>query len=193
MDVREVLAAQTEMYGEPLGQRIGRLLTTYQVSQARLASVLGLSPPMLSQLMSGQRAKISNPAVLGRLVRLEELAGEVSDGPAARDALLTAVQGSRPTLSTGQLPPPRTGRLPVPRTDTRPGPTTAGSAMAAAVPAEVLRRAAGEVSDAALSALLRAAAYGAEVVNFVVDGADVVAGGVPAGAVVERPDPVEDR
>jgi len=185
MDVREVLAAQTEMYGEPLGQRIGRLLTRYQVSQARLASVLGLSPPMLSQLMSGQRAKISNPAVLGRLVRLEELAWEVSAGPAARDALLTAVQGSRPTLSTGQVP--------APRTDTRPGPTTAGGAMAAAVPAEVLRRASGEVSDAALSALLRAAASGAEVVRFVVDGADVVAGGVPAGAVVERPDPVEDR
>ena len=69
MDVRAVLAAQTEMYGEPLGQRIGRLLAAYQVSQARLAAVLGLSPPMLSQLMSGQRAKISNPAVLGRLVR----------------------------------------------------------------------------------------------------------------------------
>ena len=74
MDVGEVIAAQAEMYGEPLGQRFGRLLAAYGISQARLAAVLGLSPPMLSQLMSGQRAKISNPAVFGRLVRLEELA-----------------------------------------------------------------------------------------------------------------------
>ena len=148
MEVREVLAAQTEMYGEPLGQRIGRLLAAYRVSQARLATVLGLSPPMLSQLMSGQRAKISNPAVLGRLVRLEELTREASAGPAARDAALTAVQGSRPTLSTSQLA----------ATGTRPDPATAASALAAVVPAEVLRRASGEVSDAALSGLLRAAA-----------------------------------
>jgi transcriptional regulator with XRE-family HTH domain len=146
MDVREVVAAQTEMYGEPLGQRFGRLLAAYGVSQARLAAVLGLSPPMLSQLMSGQRAKISNPAVFGRLVRLEELAGRIGD-PAARDAALEDVRASRPTLHTGQL----VGSV---------GPDPAGAvrALAGLVPADVLRRAAGEVSDPALAALLRAAA-----------------------------------
>ena len=143
MDVRAVLAAQTEMYGEPLGQRIGRLLAAYQVSQARLAAVLGLSPPMLSQLMSGQRAKISNPAVLGRLVRLEELAG----GP-DRAAALAEVQGSRPALSTSRM-----GTVPSPA-----DPGTAARALAAVVPADVLRRAAAEVSDPGLAALLRTAA-----------------------------------
>ena len=142
MDVQAVLAAQTEMYGEPLGQRIGRLLAAYQISQARLAAVLGLSPPMLSQLMSGQRAKISNPAVLGRLVRLEELAG--SPDPAAA---LVEVQGSRPALSTSRM-----GSVPSPA-----DPGAAARALAAAVPAAVLERAAGEVSDPALAALLRAA------------------------------------
>ena len=93
MDVQAVLAAQTEMYGEPLGQRIGRLLAAYQISQARLAAVLGLSPPMLSQLMSGQRAKISNPAVLGRLVRLEELAG--TPDPAAALVEVPGLRGRR--------------------------------------------------------------------------------------------------
>jgi carboxylate-amine ligase len=78
VDVPAVLAAQTEMYGEPLGERFGRLLVAYGISQARLAAVVGLSAPMLSQLMSGQRAKISNPAVFGRLVRLEELADSVA-------------------------------------------------------------------------------------------------------------------
>lgn len=143
MDVRAVVAAQTEMYGEPLGQRIGRLLVAYQLSQARLAAVLGLSPPMLSQLMSGQRAKISNPAVLGRLVRLEELAGT-----ADRAAALAEVQGSRPALSTSRL-----GTVPGPA-----DPAVAARALAGTVPAEALRRAATEVSDPALAALLRAAA-----------------------------------
>lgn len=146
MDVREVLGAQTEMYGEPLGQRFGRLLAAYGVSQARLAAVLGLSPPMLSQLMSGQRAKISNPAVFGRLVRLEELAGGIAD-PAAREAALEDVRASRPTLHTGQL----VGTV-------GPDPADGVRALAGLVPADVLRQAAGEVSDPRLSALLHAAA-----------------------------------
>ena len=48
---------------------------------------------MLSQLMSGQRAKISNPAVLGRLVRLEELAPAAPD-PATREARSNEVQAA---------------------------------------------------------------------------------------------------
>jgi transcriptional regulator with XRE-family HTH domain len=65
------LKLQLEWYGEPLGERFRRLLTRLELSQAQLAGVLGLSAPMLSQLMSGQRAKISNPTVLSRLLQLE--------------------------------------------------------------------------------------------------------------------------
>jgi transcriptional regulator with XRE-family HTH domain len=146
MDVREVLAAQADMYGEPLGQRFGRVLAAYRISQARLAAVLGLSPPMLSQLMSGQRAKISNPAVFGRLVRLEELSAGVVGG-AERDAALEEVQRSRPTLHTGQLA--QAG-----------GPDRADGvrALAGLAPPDVLARAASEVSDPDLAALLWAAA-----------------------------------
>lgn len=151
MDVREVLAAQAEMYGEPLGRRFGRLLAAYRISQARLAAVLGLSPPMLSQLMSGQRAKISNPAVLGRLVRLEELAAGAAD-PASREVALEEVRASRPTLHTGQLV---TGQ---PVTWSGPDPGTGVRALAGLAPPDVLRRAAAEVSDPGLAALLRAAA-----------------------------------
>ncbi|MDL4772194.1 MULTISPECIES: helix-turn-helix domain-containing protein [Thermomonosporaceae] len=67
-------ALQTEWYGEPLGDRVRRLLDRLGLSQSGLAGVLGLSPPMLSQLMSAQRAKISNPVVLNRLLAAEELA-----------------------------------------------------------------------------------------------------------------------
>ncbi|MFB4300725.1 DNA-binding protein [Actinomadura sp. NTSP31] len=69
-------ALQAEWYGEPLGERIRRLLDRLGLSQSGLAGVLGLSAPMLSQLMSAQRAKISNPAVLHRLLAVEELAAD---------------------------------------------------------------------------------------------------------------------
>jgi len=70
------LELQQQWYGEPLGDRFRRLLNRLGLSQAQLAAVLGLSAPMLSQLMSGQRAKISNPAVLSRLLQVEALVGE---------------------------------------------------------------------------------------------------------------------
>lgn len=69
-------ALQTEWYGEPLGDRVRPLLDRLGLSQSGLAGVLGLSAPMLSQLMSGQRAKISNPAVLHRLLAVEELVAD---------------------------------------------------------------------------------------------------------------------
>ncbi|MFR9673057.1 helix-turn-helix domain-containing protein [Streptomyces sp. TR06-5] len=71
---------QNQWYGEPLGTLFRRLIDDLGLNQARLATVLGLSAPMLSQLMSGQRAKIGNPAVVQRVQALQELAGEVARG-----------------------------------------------------------------------------------------------------------------
>lgn len=71
---------QRSWYGEPLGALFRRLIDDLGLNQARLAAVLGLSAPMLSQLMSGQRAKIGNPAVVQRVQALQELAGHVADG-----------------------------------------------------------------------------------------------------------------
>jgi transcriptional regulator with XRE-family HTH domain len=84
------LDLQLQWYGEPLGDRFRRLLGRLGLSQAQLAGVLGLSAPMLSQLMSGQRAKISNPTVLSRLLQLEAMAGE-----SGWDALPAAEQERR--------------------------------------------------------------------------------------------------
>jgi transcriptional regulator with XRE-family HTH domain len=94
----EVLARQTTLYGEPLGARFARLLTSYGIPQSRLAAVIGLSAPMLSQLASGQRVKITNPAVYARLLRLEDLARRTTD-PAVLQAALEDVAASRPTLT----------------------------------------------------------------------------------------------
>lgn len=71
---------QRSWYGEPLGALFRRLIDDLGLNQARLASILGLSAPMLSQLMSGQRAKIGNPAVVQRVQALQELSSQVADG-----------------------------------------------------------------------------------------------------------------
>jgi transcriptional regulator with XRE-family HTH domain len=96
------VALQRDWYGEPLGDRVRRLVVAFDVSQAQLAEVLGLSAPMLSQLMSGRRAKIGNPAVLARMVMLERRVltpGVASGDPSAIRAALEQVRDSRPTVS----------------------------------------------------------------------------------------------
>jgi transcriptional regulator with XRE-family HTH domain len=145
----DIIAHQVAMYGEPLSARFGRLLTGYGLSQSRLAAVIGLSPPMLSQLMSGQREKISNPAVLGRVVRLEELLTPAiaSADPIAIAALLDEVAGSRPTLSTMQVQP--SGTTPAQR---------AAQALAEAADAKTLRSAASRLGPGPLAEILVAAA-----------------------------------
>jgi transcriptional regulator with XRE-family HTH domain len=96
--VRRNRELQRRFYGEPLGDRLRRLLGALGVSQTVLADTLGVSPPMLSQLMSGRRVKIGTPAVWGRLVMLEE---RVAGGRAAGDraavlALLAEVRAAEP-------------------------------------------------------------------------------------------------
>ncbi len=99
--VQRNVAQQREWYGEPLGDRVRRLVVAFDVSQAQLAEVLGLSPPMLSQLMSGRRGKIGNPAVLARMVMLERRVltpGVASGDPAGIRRALEEVRDSRPTV-----------------------------------------------------------------------------------------------
>lgn len=102
-DSEEVLSQQIALYGQPLAVRFSRLTTVYRISQARLAQVIGLSAPMLSQLASGQRVKISNPGVYARLLRLEELAQSPavrSGDPSHVTAALEEVADSHPQLTT---------------------------------------------------------------------------------------------
>lgn len=94
---KENLRVQVELYGEPLAERFGRIMAAFHLTQGGLAKVLGISPPMLSQLMSGQRIKIGNPAVYERVVMLEQ-----SDPSGDPDATLQLIHESRPVLSTTQ-------------------------------------------------------------------------------------------
>ncbi|HVV09561.1 helix-turn-helix transcriptional regulator [Amycolatopsis sp.] len=105
--VQRNISLQREWYGEPLGDRVRRLVVAFDVSQAYLAEVLGISAPMLSQVMSGRRAKIGNPVVLARMIMLERkcLIPEVAAG--RKEALLAAledVKDSRPTVGRDNIP-----------------------------------------------------------------------------------------
>lgn len=105
--VRRNLELQRQWYGEPLGDRVRRLVVAFRISQAQLAGVLGISPPMLSQVMSGSRAKIGNPSVLVRLVMLERkvlIAGVTAGDADAIDEALEDVRRSRPTVGRDDLP-----------------------------------------------------------------------------------------
>jgi hypothetical protein len=98
---------QVEIYGESWSDRLSRLLRGYRISQARLAAVIGLSAPMISQLMTGHRVKISNPAVYGRIVGLEEFLADdrVQAGDPTRiGEILADVAISHPVLTTRNLP-----------------------------------------------------------------------------------------
>ncbi|QRP48708.1 helix-turn-helix transcriptional regulator [Amycolatopsis sp. FDAARGOS 1241] len=105
--VQRNIALQREWYGEPLGDRVRRLVVAFDISQAHLAEVLGISSPMLSQVMSGRRAKIGNPVVLARMIMLERkiLVPEVAAGNReAMQAALEEVRDSRPTVGRDNIP-----------------------------------------------------------------------------------------
>ncbi|WP_062209697.1 hypothetical protein [Streptomyces sp. NBRC 109706] len=99
---------QTTWYGEPLGTLFRRLITDLGLNQARLAGVLGLSAPMLSQLMSGQRAKIGNPAVVQRVRALQDLAAEVRGGRISAAEATGAMDDIRRTAGGNVLSPAST-------------------------------------------------------------------------------------
>jgi transcriptional regulator with XRE-family HTH domain len=104
--VQRNLALQREWYGEPLGDRVRRLVRAFNISQAYLAEVLGISAPMLSQVMSGRRAKIGNPSVLARLIMLERkvFIPDVAAGkPEAMKQAMLDVRDSRPTVGRDVL------------------------------------------------------------------------------------------
>lgn len=130
---------QRQLYGEPLSDIAGRIRSGLSLTQGGLAEVLGLSAPMLSQLLSGQRGKIGNPQVLGRLQALMELA-EIAPAmtSAQLDERLAAIRDAAPTITTTQ---------------------TATKSLRAAAPREELERLASLTTYPELARLLRNAAH----------------------------------
>jgi hypothetical protein len=104
---------QRELYGAPLGDRVRGLTSALGISQARLARTLGISPAMLSQLVSARRVKIGDPAVLARMLMLDQRSHGVRTPPEPRavDALLAEVARARWQWNGPRVPSQR-GRAP---------------------------------------------------------------------------------
>lgn len=123
---------QRAIYGTSLAERFGAVMKDYGLSQRSLAAVLGISAPMLSQLIGARRIKIGNPAVYERLVMLEQRAG-TSD----IEHVLSEVEKSQPVLTTTQI---QTGIH---------GEANAVSALASVVPRSELETAHAALGDSA--------------------------------------------
>lgn len=72
--------AQAEIYGEPLGDILARCGRVLGLNQAQLAAVLGISAPMLSQLVNGRRVKIGNPVAAQRLQVMHDAVETIERG-----------------------------------------------------------------------------------------------------------------
>lgn len=97
------IAQQRELYGEPVGDLVRRACAALTLSQQQLARTLGLSPAMLSQLVTGHRIKMGNPLTLARLQAVLSLADE-APGLTRRslEARLQEIARSHGNLSTSQ-------------------------------------------------------------------------------------------
>lgn len=100
MDSRD---AQAQLYGEPLGDILSRCGKALGLNQTRLAEVLGISAPMLSQLVNARRVKIGNPVAAQKLQVMHDAVGAVEHGDldvATALERIAAVHGGGDILTT---------------------------------------------------------------------------------------------
>lgn len=144
-DARE---QQRRLYGAPVREVVGRITSRLQLSQAAVARVLGLSPAMLSQLVTGQRIKIGNPLVLSRLQALHELASRepAPTGPEL-EALLRGVAESQTTITATATSESATGPARGAGAGPDPGAETVRRLLRAVASGRDLERAAAALDD----------------------------------------------
>ena len=130
-------AAQRALYGETLEQRLGAITRAYGISQRRLARALGISAPMLSQLISARRVKMGNPRAHERMAVREQRSAEI-DSPERAEEILEAVGSSDVATTTPMRAD--TGRTPV--TESPQASHSIAAALGEEVGAEELRIAA---------------------------------------------------
>lgn len=102
---------QKQAYGEPLSDIFNRFREAFGLNQSELATILGISAPMLSQLNSAQRVKIGNPAVMQRMQGLEDLVGQIQAGVVPSDQIPAKLEEVK--AATGRLTRSTTAFVPV--------------------------------------------------------------------------------
>lgn len=112
--VAQTRARQIELYGEPLQDVLGRCARALNLTQARVSELLGISAPMLSQLINGHRIKIGNPAAAQRLQWMTQISHQVEAGTLSLPDALAELQrnaDSSEALGTTTGAPRRTRHL----------------------------------------------------------------------------------
>jgi transcriptional regulator with XRE-family HTH domain len=89
------LDAQRQLYGEPLGVLLRRYAEALQLTQGRLADLLGVSAPMLSQLANGRRVRFGNPAAVQRLQAMDAVTREIAAGELTAPEALQRLERNR--------------------------------------------------------------------------------------------------
>lgn len=103
--VSERRRQQQELYGESVDELARKAEAALGMSVTDLAGVIGLSVPMLSRLLVGERVRIGNPVAIARLTRLREFADQVAAGEAAAEDIPLTLAQIRAS-STPAPPPP---------------------------------------------------------------------------------------
>lgn len=88
-------AEQARLYGAPLGDLVAEAGHVLDLSQARIARLLGISAPMVSQLASGHRVKIGNPGAVVRLQHLVAGARDVAEGREDAGAVVARLEDEK--------------------------------------------------------------------------------------------------
>lgn len=109
-EVTTTRSRQVELYGEPLNVLLGRCSTTLSLTQARLSELLGISAPMLSQLINGHRIKIGNPAAAQRLQWMIQIVRQVEAGEFSVEEALAQLQRNAESQEVLSAPATTTGR-----------------------------------------------------------------------------------
>ena len=84
---------QVELYGESVDVLARKCEGLLGLGVNGLADTIGLSVPMLTKLLTGERVRIGNPIAIARLTRLREFTDQLLSGEASRDDIpLTVAQ-----------------------------------------------------------------------------------------------------
>lgn len=86
---------QSRLYGEPLSTLLRRSAGILSLTQTKMAELLGISAPMLSQLINGHRVKLGNPAAVQRLQLLRETGIEVEAGRLSLSEAVARLESNR--------------------------------------------------------------------------------------------------
>lgn len=108
--VAQIRARQVALYGEPLQAVLGRCAHSLHLTQAKMSELLGISAPMLSQLINGHRIKIGNPTAAQRLQWMIQIAQQVDEGEMTHAEAMQQLQQNAEATDIFNQPSPLANR-----------------------------------------------------------------------------------